>query len=226
MKLIVKTLALIVVSTVFAFGQRAPRVTSGIDIGTGYLDGEWVPAVTYHQDLSLNNFPWLRVGWGVRAWGYYAGRTDLLPQTNKTSRDMIQMGKVTANGVSFLVGANFRLWRVDLGANTDLVGIAFGLKRKAYYSTDFPVDTDDAGNYNTHVPATPAMFNALPLALDKQNGQSELYLRYWITERIGVKLGYSYGRITYMTSDKLNGENRFSKMYGFPFAAIAFPLYN
>ena len=52
-----------------AFSQDISRVTSGIDVGLGYQDKVWVPSVTYHQELSLSNFPWFRVGWGVRGWG-------------------------------------------------------------------------------------------------------------------------------------------------------------
>ena len=109
--------------------QSLSRVTSGIDLGVGYEEEKWVPAVMYHQDLSLNNFPWFHVGWGVRTWGYYAGRTDLTPKNTAASMDTLKFGKITSNGISFLVGATIRLWKFDIGANTDLLGVAFGVKR-------------------------------------------------------------------------------------------------
>ncbi|WP_233876179.1 hypothetical protein [Dyadobacter sp. CY323] len=214
-------------SSVTAFSQSLSRVTSGIDLGVGYLDKVWVPSVLYHQELSLTNFPWFRIGWGVRAWGYYAGRTDLAPKNNALSGDTLKFGRVSSNGASFVLGANFRVWKFDIGANTDLFGVAFGVKRKGLYTKSTLFDGEGSKYYNDYVPSNPSTINLLPLALDKQNGQSELFLRYWFTDRIALKLGYTYGRITYATAEKLdNGQKRFSKTFGVPYAALSFPFYN
>jgi hypothetical protein len=210
-----------------ASAQSTARVTSGVDLGLGYQDKVWVPAVTYHQDLSMANFPWFRIGWGVRTWGVYAGKTDLRPLNNSVSNDYLQYGKITINGLSLLAGANFRFGPVDFGGNTDLVGLVIGARRNALYTKDFKFVGDDAGYYNQLIRTSPNFVNALPLVLDNQTGQSELYLRYWITSTIGVKLAYVAGRTTYTTPEKLdNGHNRFSKTYGVPSVSISFPLYN
>ncbi|TLV04101.1 hypothetical protein FEN17_07945 [Dyadobacter luticola] len=177
--------------------------------------------------MSLTNFPYFRVGWGVRAWGYYAGRTNLVPKSSAFSDDTLKYGRLSANGASFLFGANFRLWKFDIGANTDIVGFAFGVKRHGLYDKSKLFEGEGAPYYNSYVPSNPSAFNVLPLVIDKQNGQSEVYIRYWITDRIGLKLAYVHGRITYSTSEKLdNGQRRFSKTYGVPSASISFPLYN
>jgi hypothetical protein len=214
-------------SSVSGYSQSLSRVSSGIDVGLGFQDDQWVPSALYHQELSLNNFPWFRIGWGVRAWGYYAGRTDLLPQSNAFSDDTLKFGRLSANGASFVFGANVRLWKFDIGANTDLFGIAFGTRRSGLYSKSTFYEGEGAEYYNSYIGSNPATLNLLPLALDKQNGQSEVFLRFWITDRIGLKLGYVHGRITYSTSEKLdNGQKRFSADYGVPYAGISFPLYN
>ncbi|QRR04024.1 hypothetical protein HWI92_03350 [Dyadobacter sandarakinus] len=177
--------------------------------------------------MSLSNFPWFRVGWGIRAWGYYAGRNDLLPKSTALSADTLKFGRLSSSGVSFLLGANVRIWRIDLGANTDLAGIAFGIKRGGLYTKPSLFEGAGAPYYNDYVSSNPSTLNALPLLVDRQNGQSEVYLRYWITDRLGIKLGYTYGQVAYSTEVKLdNGHRRFSKTYGMPFASIAFPLYN
>jgi hypothetical protein len=210
-----------------AFSQSLSRVNSGIDLGVGYQDKVWVPSVMYHQELSLTNFSWFRIGWGVRTWGYYAGRTNLLPQNNALSNDTLKFGRITANGLSFLVGANVRLWRFDIGANTDLLGFAFGVKRSGLYTKPTFYEGQGAKYYNAYVSSKPSTFNVIPLAMNKQSGQSEIFLRYWITDRIGLKLGYVHGRMTYMTEVKLdNGQKRFSTTYGVPYAGLSFPLYN
>jgi hypothetical protein len=214
-------------SSVTAFSQSLSRVTSGIDLGIGYQDKVWVPSVLYHQELSLTNFPWFRVSWGVRGWGYYAGRTNLTPQNTALSNDTLKFGRVSANGASFVVGANFRVWKFDIGANTDLVSVAFGVKRNGLYSKSTLFEGEGSKYYNGYVPSNPSTINFVPLALDKQNGQSEVFVRYWFTDRIALKLGYTHGRITYATAEKLdNGQKRFSKTFGVPYAALSFPFYN
>lgn len=217
----------VLLGSIKAFSQDLSRVTSGIDLGTGYQDKVWVPSVTYHQELSLTNFPWFRVGWGVRAWGYYAGRTDMFPKSNALSSDTLKFGGLSANGVSFLLGANFRVWKFDIGANTDLFGVAFGLKRRALYANSGLYDEEGGQYYNTYLSSGPATLHLLPLALDRQSGQSEAYVRFWITDRIGLKLAYVHGRMTYAAPHKLeNGQTRYSTTFGVPYAALSFPLYN
>lgn len=212
-------------ATSFSHSQSTSRVTSGIDLGTGYKKNIWVPSVMFHQELSLNNFSWFRIGWGVRTWGYYANKTNLVPQNTQFSDDTLKFGRITSNGISFLAGASIRLWKFDLGANTDLFGLAFGAKRSGLYTKSSLFEGEGAEYYNKYVSSTPSLGNALPLVLDKQNGQSELFMRFWFTERIGLKVGYVYGRVTYKTEDKLdNGQNRYSTTYGLPYAAMSFPI--
>lgn len=219
---------LILVLPIKSFAQEVGRVSSGIDLGVGNKDKEWVPNAMYHQELSLKNFDWFRIGWGVRVGGYYGGRTDLAPKNTSLSGDTLQFGKITTNTISFLVGANFRLWKFDIGANTDLIGIAFGVKRRGLYQRGLGT-SDGAGSeyYNNYVVSRPNALNALPAVLDNQNGQSELYVRFWPINRLGLKLGYVFGRVTYQTDVKLdNAQNKFSKTFGTPFVAVSFPLYN
>ncbi|WP_229209059.1 hypothetical protein [Dyadobacter sediminis] len=216
---------LILTTTISCFAQSISRVTSGIDLGTGYKDNALVPSVMFHQELSLNNFPWFRIGWGVRTWGYYANKTNLLPQSSQFSDDTLKFGRITSNGISFLAGASIRLWKLDIGANTDLFGLAFGARRSGLYTKSSLFEGEGAAYYNQYVSSTPSLENALPLVLDKQNGQSELFVRFWFTERIGLKAGYVHGRITYTSKVRLdNGQKRFSATYGVPFAALSFPI--
>ncbi|GGN06011.1 hypothetical protein GCM10010967_46510 [Dyadobacter beijingensis] len=177
--------------------------------------------------MSLNNFRWFRLGWGVRAWGYYAGRTDMFPKSSALSSDTLKFGRISANGASFLAGANFRLWKFDIGANTDLFGVAFGLKRRGLYAGSGLYAGEGGEYYNKYLASNPATVNVLPLVMDKQSGQSEVYVRFWITDQIGVKVAYTHGRVTYAAPYKLdNGQKRYSTTYGVPYVALSFPLYN
>ncbi|WP_229216960.1 hypothetical protein [Dyadobacter luteus] len=207
--------------------QQLGRVTSGLDVGVGSKKDLWVPSITYHQELSLNNFSWFRIGWGIRGASVFAGQTDLTPKNSALSGDTLKFGKITSTSLSFLVGANVRLWRFDIGANTDLFGLSFGAKRGGLYDQNRLPFNEESEKYNNYIPGSPVVLNAVPLVLDNQNGQSEIYVRYWIADQIGIKLGYVHGRVTYSTDVKLaNDQTRFSTTYGIPYVAIAFPLYN
>jgi hypothetical protein len=215
----------ILTATLPGYAQTISRVTSGIDLGTGYKDQVWVPSVMFHQELSLNNFSWFRIGWGIRTWGYYANKTNLVPQSSQLSDDTLKFGRITSNGISFLAGASIKLWKFDIGANTDLFGFAFGTRRSGLYTKSSLFEGEGAEYYNKYVFSTPSLGNVLPLVLDKQSGQSELFVRFWFAERIGLKAGYVHGRITYKSKVKLdNGQNRFSATYGVPYAALSFPI--
>jgi hypothetical protein len=225
MKILHIAIFFFVFNSITAIAQLESRVSSGVDLGLGYQDDDWVPSVSYHQELSLNNFEWFRIGWGIRTSAHYAGPSDLYPQKNGFSSDYLKFGKLSSNSLSFMFGANFRLWRFDIGANTDIVNISVGIRRKGLYTKNYIFEDDDAGFYNQHVSSKPRFINAIPLALQDHNGQSELYLRYWISNRVGIKLGYFIGRTTYQTSEKLdNGHKLFSRTYGVPAFSIALPL--
>ena len=215
-----------VLCSINTFAQSTARVTSGVDLGLGYQDKIWVPAIMYHQDLGMANFPWFRIGWGVRTWGYYAGPTNLDPEAKGSSNDYLKYKKTSSNGLSVLFGANFRLGSFDIGANTDLIAVAFGAKRNGTYTKNYPLE-DGTGYINKIVSSKPSFINALPAILNDQAGQSEVYIRYWITTTIGVKVGYVMGRTTYSTAEKLeNGQSRFSTNYAVPSVSVSFPLYN
>jgi hypothetical protein len=220
-------LSIVLLISFNVFAQVSSRVNSGIDVGLGYKDKVWVPAILYHQELSLNHFSWFRISWGVRAAGYYAGKTDLVPKSSNQSGDALKFGKITTNSLSFVAGASIRVWKFDVGANTDLVGIAFGARRRGLYDRTSMGEGEGAAFYNSYIPSSPSSLNAVPLVMENQNGQSELFVRFWFNERVGIKAGYSYGRVTYTSSEKLDkGQTRFSTTYGVPSVSFAFPLYN
>ncbi len=228
MKIAKLAVIFVLIFSVKGVAQQVGRVSAGVDVGTGIKENAWAPSIMYHQELSLNHFPWFRVGWGVRGSGYYANRSDLAPKNTSMSGDTLKFGKVTTNTISFLIGANIRVWKFDIGANTDLVGLTFGAKRTGLYSqTQLPVEGKGYEFYNMPISSTPTTFSAAPLLLNNQNGQSELYVRFWVTDRVGLKLGYVHGRVAYTAAQKLyNDQTIFSKTYGLPYAAISFPLYN
>ena len=217
--------------TLTCYSQSQPQASAGFDLGSGFKNNSLAPSVLYHEELGLHGIPWFRVGLGIRGWGYYSDNTNLLSQNSSSIKDTVQYRNVSTNGLSFVIGANFRVWKIDLGANTDLIGIAFGSKRSGLYSKNSSGSGDGAAYYNKWVRTSPVIFNMLPAVLSNYNGQSEVYARIWVTRKLGIKFGYVYGKTAYLTKDiggeKVfldNRQRRFSNTYGMPFAAVTLPL--
>ncbi len=231
MKINIHILLFTLLVSPFCFGQANNKVEAGIDVGSAFKGSAFAPSVLYHEDISLGRLSWLRAGLGIRAWGYYGDQTNLKSQADAGAANELQYRNVSVNGLSFVAGVSIKVWRVDVGVNTDLIGAAIGSKRKAFY----PGNTGSAGEVSPYhdkwVPTRPVIFNALPLFLNNYSGQSEVYARLLLSRKIGVKVGYQFGQLAYITKNSggkqtlLDGnERRFSTRYQMPYVAISFPI--
>lgn len=217
------------VNTVLA--QNQYRATAGIDVGAGFNSSFGSPAILYHEEAGFHRVTWFKVGVGIRAWGIYGGPVSLTSQNDIALRDALEYQSISVNGASFVLGANFRVWKLDIGANTDAFAFAFGSKRHAFYPKNTLTPGEGADFYNKQVLTMPVNFNAFPLIFSKQNGQSEIYARIWIRRGLGIKLGYLAGRMAYVTKrvdgEKIvldNGQRYFSGAYGLSYAALCFSI--
>ena len=206
---------------------------AGIDVGAGLRGKSWTPGITYHEELGVRGMPWLQAALGIRAWGYYAGDTELFSQKKHTNKDTLQYNAISANGVGFVFGVNLKFGRVNLGASTDLGNLVYGSGRRAFYLKNTG-DSTGTGSayYNKPVHTMPTNLNLLPLFLRRHSGQSEIYARIWVTKKVGVKLAYIYGRQAYVTKSVENSrvyldnrQRRFSNVYSMPYVAVCFGLF-
>ncbi|GAB2800465.1 hypothetical protein GCM10027275_53110 [Rhabdobacter roseus] len=217
-------------SGVSAQAQRISRLSSGFDIGTGYAKEAWAPSFLYYQMINPPRQSWLQLGWGVRGWGYYTQRnTSFLAPNGAGSQDTLRLGQISANGASFVLAVNFRLGKIDIGANADVIGLAFGKKRNGLYVlSNLGMASDSALKYQgTLLPTAPRNINALPFIYKNANGQAEAYVRIWFSEQVGLKLGYVLGQSAYRLDMRLNNNQRyFGHAYGMPYVALALPVFN
>ncbi len=90
----------------------------------------------------------------------------------------------------------------DIGFNIDAVGITFGKKVNGDYQS-----YQDTKNVSSQ-PASPTTLNAL-LVGENDHGSlnSEMYLRYWWSEKWGVKAGITYIFTEYTTDNQLRLDN-------------------
>ena len=234
MKILKGLVLILLLKTTFTHAQHTLPIAGGVDVGVGLGSNSWAPSMMYHEEIGSQKLPWFRVGLGFRAWGYYAGRTNLETKRIAGIEDYLEYRDVSVNGISFLAGVNVSFWKLDIGVNTDFLGLTYGSKRHGYYEKKGrPSNNTGKLYYDSWLASKPTMFNALPLALRKNTGQSEAFVRFKASRKVGVKVGYTYGRVTY-TTKQIDGFNVYldnsqrhvSKVYGLPYVALAFAVGN
>ncbi|MBO9614381.1 MAG: hypothetical protein J7619_16900 [Dyadobacter sp.] len=233
MKILKGLLAILLLNATLTHAQYTTPIAGGVDVGASLGRDSWAPSIMYHEEIGSQKLPWLRFGIGFRVWGLYGGRANLYTERIAGIKDYLEYRDVSVNGLSFLAGVNVSFWKLDMGVNTDLLGLTYGSKRHGYYEKTVPTNGTGMPNYNQWLASKPTVFNALPLALRRNTGQSEAFVRFKVSRQIGVKLGYTYTRLTYTTkkSDDFNvyldnSQRHVSKIYGLPYVALAFALGN
>ncbi|MEQ1733135.1 MAG: hypothetical protein ABL940_05650 [Bacteroidia bacterium] len=107
--------------------------------------------------------------------------------------------------------------KFEIGFNIDAVGFTFGANTNGNYKAqdNYPSSTQSA---------KPTTFNAL-LVSDNDLGSlnSELYARYWLSNKIALRAGASFMFTEYTTANKLRlDNNRFRNKSLMPMLAISF----
>ncbi|GAB2799642.1 hypothetical protein GCM10027275_51950 [Rhabdobacter roseus] len=212
-------------TSTLGYAQQQSKVRAALDVGTGFSRTQGVPSVAYSEEVSMHRAPWLHLGLGLRAWGFYGGEVTLLSARSSTPKDTLYYRRQSAQGLSLMAGASLRLGPIDLGLHTDLVGVSWGRKRDAFYQKSTPTPGEGAAYYQGLVPSRPVMLSTLPLAWPGSSGQSEIYARLWVSRAVGVKVAYLYGRQAYRTKVPLdNWQRNFSTTYALPYLAVSFAL--
>ncbi len=222
---------LIVVTISQTNAQRISRVNYGVDIGTGFSSSAWTPSVTYYQNLRFDRAPWLGIGWTGHFTSLLANNPPGLKTLgNPVSEDLLEMGKIRTVSAAFGISLSVYLDpKVEIGGNLDLLNIAFGNTKKGLYKiTDLASATDSMETYhNTLIGTYPQILSTAPLIWKRNNGQSQVYLRFWFNPEIGVKIGYMLTNVSFATEEKLNhGQRRFYTDYRMPFVALSFHIPN
>lgn len=201
-----------------------------MDIGTGFTGATWTPSLTYFQTLTMAKAPWLGIGWTGHFSGTFIGDKPVLNTLGNPRReDSMELNRIGIYSAAFGLTLSLNFDKVELGANVDLLGLSFGKMVKGLYLiADTTAASDSSVRYhNTHIDVFPQGTSALPVLWKKNNGQSQVFLRFWINQEFGVKLGYMISNISYASEQKLNnGHNRFITEYGMPFATISFKIPN
>jgi hypothetical protein len=159
----------------------------------------------------------LKIGYGIRFNSYSGTDQKYLTAPAKitgasdfnNSYDTVSFKKAQSNSINLAVFFQYTLFKkLDLGFNIDAVGFSFGGNKMGDYATSKykPSDMPNIIKYETTTGAKPSSINAL-LVGDNDLGMlsSEFMARYWITDKLAVKLGFNYLFTEYTTDKMLRG---------------------
>lgn len=239
----------------FSQSQFTNRISKGMDVGLAFKNDHTAPSLTYYELLHLGRQQVFSLGWTFRAGGVYGkdvdyitaparltrGETGLAALTadvRPTNIDTLRFDRTSQSMVNFGLVAQVKLGPVELGASADLLGFALGrlrsakiLSSKGGYYVDTASEEDSLIYFSpkhTTQSAHPRSINVRLLG-DNDRGSlaTEVYARFLITKRIGVKVAYQW----LTTEMKLNqdrtldGNLRYRNRVAMPYVALAFPFF-
>lgn len=217
-----------------SFAQSKNQQT--IDLSIAAVGG-FSPALSYNYNWGLGKRGKFKIGTGIRFTYFASGKRDLItaPATLTSGErgpqvlfvenilsnfDTLKVSKTRAGYLNIPIHLQYSFnKKFEVGFNIDAIGLSFGSKQNGtFYASD-----SKSLNKSTQS-AKPTAFNLL-LVSDNDLGSlnSELYARYWLNDKIGLRAGLSFQFIEYKTDKKLTFENdRFRTKALLPMIAISY----
>lgn len=209
-KLIVALCFLILFETASAQDSNNQNV---LNVGGGFGKSAGNFSIDYIHNWRLGEKERLNIGLGARFTSFFSGMLNYTTAPAKLTTGTtgpenmfkkpikrnidslcLESSQVNFLNIAFNIGHRFSdKW--DLGFKIDLIGFSFGKEQKGEY-----ISNDE------RVPATakPTSFNVLLIGdNDRGNLNSELYLRYFISERWGVRAGMQMLFAEYTTPNNI-----------------------
>ncbi len=185
-----------------------------------------------------------KIGYGLRFTSYYGysagkyyttapskytspvqGPTTIFSETFEENIDTLAFANPQVNSLNIAIHLQYSIHKkLDLGFNIDAIGFSFGAKQpgsviSSVYDPNQPYLLSTA----------PTKLNLL-LTSDNDIGSlnSEFYIRYWLTEHIGIRTGYTFYFSEYTTEQKLSFDSgriqndRFRQKSGLFMLAISY----
>lgn len=161
-----------------------------------------------------------KVGYGLRFSSYYGysngknyttapskytstvqGPTTIFSETIEKNIDTVAFANPQVNSLNLTINLQYSISKkFEVGFNIDAVGFSFGGKQPGSI-----ISSVYDANQSYLVSAKPTTLNLL-LTSDNDIGSlnSELYLRYWLSDHFGVRAGYTFYFSEYTTNQSLN----------------------
>ncbi len=201
-----------------------PSKISTVDAAFSFGNG-FSTAFSYNQLFGLGAKKRFKIGAGVRLTSLFASNLDYITApASLTSKpetiDTINFAKTQANALNVSLQVQYSFKKLDIGFNIDALGASFGAAQ-----TGLVAASGSALN-KTNQSAKLTGFNLL-LVGDNDRGSlnSEFYVRYWLTEKIGIRGGGSFIFTEYTTDKVIASDNsRFRNKSFQPMIALSIKL--
>lgn len=212
-----------------------PKTQHNLDLAVAF-GSAFSPSISYQNLYSIGKTDRFKIGWGVRLNTFFSGQKNYITAPAKLTSgtqsivalfteniagnlDTLQLTKSRLGSLNGTIILQYSFKKLDFGFNIDFIGFTFGGKQ----SGKFMASESNSLNKTTQT-AKPTPFNLL-LISDSDIGSlnSELYLRYWVSNRLAVRAGASFQFLEYTTDKTLTFENdRFRHKALLPFVAITY----
>lgn len=180
------------------------------------------PALSYARLWKIGKSNHFRIGLGARLTSFWASDFEARTAPAKLTSgkeslaalfsediianiDTFKLSKVQTNALNATLYLQYSLsQKFEFGMNIDLLGFTFGGQQSGYFIAN-SLGNSVNGQKSA---ASPSSFNAL-LISDSDYGSlnSELYGRYWLNDRFGIRAGLSFQFVEYKTDKKVTVAN-------------------
>jgi len=198
------------------FAQDATEVKKGykynnnFDIALGAGSGQFSGALSWIHFHGIGKKKKFKIGYGIRFTSYFGSNQNYMtapPEltAKPESIDTLFMTKAQVNALNVSINLQYSFSsKFEVGFNIDAVGLSFGGKQTGQFISSTLPPINELHMHNASV--TP--FNLL-LVGDNDIGtlNSELYVRYWLSEKIGIKAGLGFLFTEFTTNNKLAFDN-------------------
>ncbi|MES2794461.1 MAG: hypothetical protein V4683_00775 [Bacteroidota bacterium] len=222
--------------------QKNENSFEAFDIAIASGKKGFSPAMSYEKLFGLGQKGKLKLGYGLRYTGYFAQEKKMNFRTAPASLtsgksslaalfsedidsqiDTLQLDNVQTNALNLTIRLGYSIAKkIEVGFNIDAIGFTFGKKQRGIFVGN-ETDSDGKSNNGKSVIASPTKFNLL-LISDSDIGSlnSEIFARYFISEKIGIRAGASFQFLEYTADKKLAFDNdRYRSKQLLPFVALS-----
>jgi len=213
-KLILLTSAICLLISMNSFAQEQEEKkgyfkTSYYDLGSSFGSGQFAGSLSWSHLHGLGSKKQkLKIGYGLRFLSYFGSDQNYTTApakytSNEADIDTLKFASSQINSLNVSLHIQYSIVKkVEVGFNIDAVGFSFGGSQKAGLVSSV------RGTIAPIQSAKPTSLNLL-LVGDNDIGSlsSEFYVRYWITERFGIRGGLNYLFTEYTTDNALKLDN-------------------
>jgi hypothetical protein len=223
-KIIILSITVLYCSVTALAQTTYPTKTTDADVALSFGNG-FSTAFSYNKLWGLGASKRFKIGAGVRLTSFFGSKLDFTTApANLTSKpemvDTVNFASVQSNALNLNIQLQYSFKKLDVGFNIDAIGASFGAGQSGTVAA-----STSTLNKSTQA-AKLSSFNVL-LVGDNDLGSlnSELYARYWFTEKIGLRVGGSFQFIEYTTDKVIAFDNqRFRLKTLQPFLALSIRL--